>query len=376
MARVLLLSPYHGGSHSAFAGGLAAHSRHTLVLLTLPARFWKWRLRGAAIVLAERARRLDRPDVILATDMMNLAEFRALSGLADVPCVLYMHENQLCYPLPAHDRPDAGFGLVNIASALAADLVVFNSRFHRDAFFRTLPDFLRAMPDCPLPSAPLRRLREGCRVLPVGCEIRHLRGMAGPRTEEEPSPEGPVILWNHRWEFDKAPERFFEVLARLDESGHRFRLALIGENAQVEPRPFLMARERYGPRVVRFGWVPDRDDYARLLGRADVVVSTARQENFGVSVVEAVACGAWPLLPARLSYPEILPREWHETCLYRDPDELADRLGALLRDGLPARDRRAAVSRAMDRYDWTALIGTYDDLLAGVAAGRPRPDRL
>ena len=82
MARILLLSPYHGGSHRAFAEGLAAASHHEFTILSLPARFWKWRMRGAALLLADRVRRLSGTfDLVVATDMLNLAEFRALSGL-------------------------------------------------------------------------------------------------------------------------------------------------------------------------------------------------------------------------------------------------------------------------------------------------------
>ena len=66
MARVLLLSPYHGGSHRAFAEGLADHSRHEIVPLTLPARFWKWRMHGGAVTLAREFLALElRPDLIL-----------------------------------------------------------------------------------------------------------------------------------------------------------------------------------------------------------------------------------------------------------------------------------------------------------------------
>jgi len=36
-ARILLLSPYHGGSHRAWAEGYAHASAHAVELLTLPA---------------------------------------------------------------------------------------------------------------------------------------------------------------------------------------------------------------------------------------------------------------------------------------------------------------------------------------------------
>ncbi|MFO7645973.1 MAG: DUF3524 domain-containing protein [Desulfosarcina sp.] len=46
--KFLCLEPFFGGSHREFAQGWVAHSRHCIDLLTLPARFWKWRMRGAA----------------------------------------------------------------------------------------------------------------------------------------------------------------------------------------------------------------------------------------------------------------------------------------------------------------------------------------
>ncbi len=158
----------------------------------------------------------------------------------------------------------------------------------------------------------------------------------------------------------------------MADEGLPFRLILVGENSQVEPRPFLQARQRHADRLLRFGYVEDRQAYARLLGQADIVVSTAIQENFGVAMVEAMACGAWPLLPDRLSYPEVLPARWHAPCLYSDPSDLASRLRRLLQGELPGREQRQALSDAMLVYDWSALIGSYDDLVAGLVA-RNRP---
>jgi hypothetical protein len=52
--KILLISPYRGGSHQAWAEGYQAHSVHEVTLLTLPDRFWKWRMHGGAVTLARR----------------------------------------------------------------------------------------------------------------------------------------------------------------------------------------------------------------------------------------------------------------------------------------------------------------------------------
>ena len=65
--------------------------------------------------------------------------------------------------------------------------------------------------------------------------------------------------------------------------------------------------------------------------------------------------------------PEILPAAWHDGCLYEGEEDLESRLAGLLRGGLPDRRRRGKLAGEMRRYDWSALIGTYDDLFAGLA---------
>ena len=50
--RVWLISPYHTGSHRAWAEGYARHSRHQVTLLTMTGQLWKWRMLGAAVEMA------------------------------------------------------------------------------------------------------------------------------------------------------------------------------------------------------------------------------------------------------------------------------------------------------------------------------------
>ena len=76
-----------------------------------------------------------------------------------------------------------------------------------------------------------------------------------------------------------------------------------------------------GDRLVWSGFA-ERDRYVALLNDSDIVVSTADHEFFGISVVEAVAAGCFPVLPNRLSYPELIPRNFHEEVFYAGSDPM------------------------------------------------------
>jgi len=142
-----------------------------------------------------------------------------------------------------------------------------------------------------------------------------------------PSDSAPLlIIWNHRWEFDKNPADFFNALDAVIERGADFQIALLGENFQVVPEDFIAARERYGNRVVRYGYVESIEKYREWLMRGSIVISTAKQENFGISVIEAVRYGCIPLLPDRLAYPEILPKAFHSDFLYKNQENLIEKL--------------------------------------------------
>ena len=358
---VLLVAPYFGGSHRAWARGVARHSRHRVELLTLPARFWKWRMQGGAVTLAEAFREADlSPDVILATDMLNLPAFLGLvrDRLTGVPVALYCHENQLTYPIPPGEKRDLTYGMINWLSMLAADRVLFNSAYHRDDWFEALPRLLKHFPDYThLHRVP--QVEAKAAVLPVGCDLRRLDA-ARDGTVRGSDP--PLILWNQRWEYDKDPETFFRALYALVEEGIEFRVALAGSNVRQMPEEFEAARERLGSRVVHYGRA-GAQAYARLLWRSDVVTSTALHEFFGVAVVEAVHCGCVPVLPRRLAYPEVIPEAYHNRCLYDDFDGLLARLRWALADPAAARQAVTGLPAAMERFDWSTLAPRYDEVL-------------
>jgi len=362
--RILLVEPYFGGSHRAWAEGYAAHSRHDVSLLTHPARFWKWRMQGGAVTLGEKARELRRrPELVLASDMLNVPAFLALTRdfLGDVPTALYCHENQLTYPFPPGEKRDLTYGMINWLSMLAVDTIFFNSQHHMDDWFGALPNMLKHFPD----QSHLHRVVEVRRkstVLPVGCDLRRLdRGASGVGD----TGGAPLILWNQRWEYDKNPKQLFEALYELAEGGTAFRVALAGKSHRQSAPEFEEARRRLGSRVVHFGFA-EETDYASLLRRADVVVSTTIHEFFGVSVVEAIYARCFPVLPNRLSYPELIPEEHHSACLYEGFEGLVRRLRWAVEHVEDARRMADSLRRAVSRFDWRILVPTYDAQLARI----------
>jgi glycosyltransferase involved in cell wall biosynthesis len=367
--KIWLIEPYYTGSHQAWADGYQAHSRHQVRLLTLPGRFWKWRMQGGAVTLARKAQALEeRPDLIFASDMLNLPTFLALSRerLAAVPVALYFHENQLTYPLQPGEKRDLHYGFLNFVSALRADAVLFNSAYHLEAFFDELPRLLKHFPDYNELWA-VDALRAKAQVLPLGLDLARL-------DLHRPAQAGggrPVLLWNHRWEYDKDPKTFFRAVCALVEEGLDFGLVLLGESFRSWPVEFLEARKRLPDRIVHFGYAEDAATYVRLLWQADVAVSTARHEFFGAAVVEACYCGCFPILPRRLSYPELIPEILHHGCLYDDFEGLLARLRRAI--GQVEELRAHSLRQQVARYDWQQMGPRYDALLAAVVEGIGAP---
>jgi len=357
--KILLLEPFMGGSHAAWAKGWMRHSRHSFELLHLPARHWKWRMHGAAVTLAQQFLDIGfQPDLIVATDMLDLSTFLSLTRnkSAQIPVALYCHENQLTYPWSPTDQDiplkrDNHYAFINYTSALSADQIFFNSHYHQKSFLGALPGFLRSFPDKKNLDT-VDQLTCKSNVLPLGMDL------SGPRTSLHSPNDSPVLLWNHRWEYDKGPEEFFQTLITLQEEGLDFRLVVLGESYGKRPPIFAHAQEILSDRILHWGYSPDA--YRDWLARADCLPVTSHQDFFGGSVVEAIYHNCWPLLPDRLAYPEHIPVEHREAVLY-GPEQFKDKLKAYLMTPPSISTRRW-----VEHYDWPQLVDQYDDAMESV----------
>ena len=362
--RILFLEPFMGGSHKAFLKGLMANSEHNIVSLTMPATHWKWRLHGGALAMAEKVKDLEGDfDLIVASSMTHLPAFIALTNprFATTPKLLYMHENQLTQPAPPGEEKDVAHGYVNYLSALVADKLVFTSRFHFEDFIEELPHFLKRFPDFQNLSS-VRDIEAKSEVLHPGINLKAFDAQPDTRRKNK----YPVIVWNQKWSHDRNPALFFRTMNRLDDAGLKFDLILAGDNRHDKPEEFEKAWQRYGRRIIHYGYVEDFDVYSKLLHMGDIIVSTARFEFFCTSIMEGVYCGCHPILPNELTYPEIIPQNLHKPLLhapvfYNNADELFHAMKDLLTGDTKVLPK-SSLRSINKNLDWSRMIYKYDQL--------------
>jgi len=322
---IWLLSAYRADSHASWADWLQARlPAFDWRVLELPGRHFRWRIRGNPLswlyALPEQT-----PDLILATSMVDLSTLKGLHPrLAGVPSIYYFHENQFAYPVSENQLKSVEPKMVQLYGALAADRLLFNSGFNRDSFLQGIDELLARLPD-QVPAGIANKLRDKSEVLPVAVDS------IDAAEEKEPG----LILWNHRWEYDKAPEVFADALSILKHSGVDFRLALLGARPRVAPEALEQIEQTCADNIMVNEKV-DRERYRRIVSQSSIVVSTAMHEFQGLSIQEAVSAGAVPLVPDALCYPEQYDQQYRYPA--GDSKELAARMADFLHNRPPVPD--------------------------------------
>lgn len=357
---ILLLEPYYGGSHKSFLKGMQKYVPFDFTLITLPARKWKMRMQLSAPWLAEKVVEQvesgTRFDGILCSTFVDVALLKTLLCKKNIllPIFVYFHENQFAYPNQLQDKSMYQFTALNFTTALAADKIAFNSKYNFDTFISGVEGYLKKAADMDVMHM-VAQIKAKSRVLYPGVDFNAFNQDVS--CESEKTSCSPVIIWNHRWEHDKDPETFFEVLFEFAKQNVDFKLIVLGQSFARQPSIFSEAREQLDKHIIHFGYVKDRQEYLRLLSCGDVVVSTARHEFYGIAVLEGVRSGCLPIVPDRLAYCELFPEK------YRYTD---GRLGPFLKRTL-SNFRSLTKKESMEmteKHSWKNLAGQYQQWMA------------
>ena len=302
--KILLLSAYDAASHKAWHKGLVqCLSEYSWTVLSLPARNFSWRIRGNSLTWAFNGELegAAQYDCLVATSMVDLSALRGMCpALCQLPTLLYFHENQFFYPRSEDQHESLEPQIVQLYAALSADRLAFNSEHNRATFIDGVTALLKKMPDC-IPKNIVSILEDKSCCLPVGLDVpsKSRPFSAGNRVS---------VLWNHRWEYDKGPERLLGVLQMLP-ADLPLCFHVVGQQFRVQPKEFdsiktlLVERAWLG----EWGFVDSREAYDQLLLKSDIVLSTAHHDFQGLSVLEAVLNGCIPVVPNALAYPQWIP---------------------------------------------------------------------
>ncbi|XP_066543608.1 tRNA-queuosine alpha-mannosyltransferase isoform X3 [Amia ocellicauda] len=334
---VLLIEAFYGGSHKQLID-LLQENVEDCVTFSLPAKKWHWRARTASLYFMQAIPSSSTYRVLLTSSVLNLAELVALRpDLGKLKKILYFHENQLVYPVRKSQDRDFQYGYNQVLSCLVADVVVFNSSFNMESFLTSISTFMKLIPD--------HRPKDLEKLIRPKSQVLYF----------------PIKFPDVRREHDKDPEVFFKTLLKLKEKGLSFQVSVLGETFTDVPDIFAEARKDLDAYISHWGYLPSKEDYLKVLCEADVVVSTARHEFFGVAMLEAVHCGCYPLCPKALVYPEIFSAEY----LYSTPEQLFKKLQDFCRK--PDIVRRHHVKVDTDQFSWAALCRKFRSLLAAEA---------
>uniref|UniRef100_A0A5F4VZA9 tRNA-queuosine alpha-mannosyltransferase n=1 Tax=Callithrix jacchus TaxID=9483 RepID=A0A5F4VZA9_CALJA len=330
---ILIIEAFYGGSHKQLVD-LLQEELGDCVLYTLPAKKWHWRARTSALYFSQNIPISEHYRILFSSSVLNLTELAALRpDLGKLKKILYFHENQLVYPVKKCQERDFQYGYNQILSCLVADVVVFNSVFNMESFLTSIGRFMKLIPD--------HRPKDLESIIRPKCQVIYF----------------PIRFSDVSREHDKDPESFFKVLMHLKDLGLNFHVSILGETFTDVPDIFSEAKKTLGSSVLHWGYLPSKDDYFQVLCMADVVISTAKHEFFGVAMLEAVYCGCYPLCPKDLVYPEIFPAEY----LYSTPEQLSKRLQNFCKR--PDIIRKHLYKGEITRFSWAALHGKFRSLL-------------
>jgi glycosyltransferase involved in cell wall biosynthesis len=217
------------------------------------------------------------------------------------------------------------------------------------------------MPDH-VPKGIVKAVQERSEVLPVPLEANLFTGGTSPSG-------GPLVfVWNHRWEHDKAPGRFFQALYKLRDKKIPFKVHVVGQRFRDCPPEFDDARERLRDNILTWGFVEDNQEYRSLLASSDLVISTALHDFQGLAVLEGVASGCRPVVPDRLAYPEFFPEEFRYASSEDDEEKeigsLSGHLEQLCAD--PEATRQTALPD-IGHLSWEELARKYREIIKEVA---------
>ena len=167
--------------------------------------------------------------------------------------------------------------------------------------------------------------------------------------------DSTLLISTGRLSREKGIDQLLEAFELLNKRG-QYELILIGDGPCREE---IVERAKNDSRLHIPGYISHEDGLAGYYASADIFVSASQFETFGLSTLEAMACGL-PVAAVRAGgTPELIPPNLGEIAEPNSPEALADAIESLHRRLSPGL-RRACCEHVKGKYLWS---GFYDSLI-------------
>lgn len=162
--------------------------------------------------------------------------------------------------------------------------------------------------------------------------------------------EAPVtrLVMASRLSKEKRPDLAVGAASELSRRGYDVRLTVAGSGPLG---PALRRRSAEAP-VDWLGFVAGTDAMRALLGAADLVLAPGPVETFGLSALEALACGTPVVSNIHSAVPEVVADAGRASA--STPRSFADAVEALL--AVPVEERRTRARARAERFPWSATV--------------------
>ena len=387
---ILAIEPFYGGQRKAMLETLIRGSGHRWTLLKLPPRRIERRLVSAAQWFSEHLNLhwVANVDLIFASDALNLADlYRLIPTFAGKPSVVYFHDNQLpvvgsALDFPAADESEQGGQpvqtaqpvgptpvpvqpeappiipaarpvLANLSSAATAQELWFNSACHMQTFLdRTR--YLLEQQNKDFSRNPLSELAEKSKVMPPPTDLhlaQHVQTASSVQRDKR------TLFIDTR---DADCRMLNQALATLATRNEKFQLITVG--------PAIGLSDQWKRAIV-----PENNDFAIVQGmlKSGIYISARSDLYWDGRLLTALSAGCWPIVPTFGVYPELIPKELEERCLYDGtPGHLAFTIQDFWELQLPE-GHREAIESIMRPHQAEDVIAAMDQRMVELAIAAP-----
>lgn len=310
-----------------------------------------------------------QPDVIETLDAYNLP-WAALRHRRDHPDVAVLGGYRTDFPR-TYVRPigRAIFGRVlpsSVAERMAARAARIADRYagalypRMDAVYALSRQRAQALESLGIPDVA---------VVPLGVDLETFHPQASDDSQRalwgvEPrssSARSFVLIYVGRLDQEKQPDLLVDAFERLPDSINAV-LVLVGDGPMREALTMrACALNTRDKRVYVAGYEKDRKALGRVLASADLYVSAMAHETFGISILEAQACGL-PVVGVRSgAMPDRVLPHLGRLAAPNDASSLASSILDVLNGDL-AQMGREARAHVVSRYGWAATFEQILDL--------------